>query len=141
MSTEPVAENGDSQMPSLPLPPGARGPLEPLPLGVPAPGLGDRLVIAEGVLIKAAGVADDVLDAFHRPAEAVRDPATKAAGELAGWESAAALRTSLKNWENQAKTVEGWLARISESLRASSHTYTGTEQGIEQQFSALRGLK
>ncbi|AQU66972.1 hypothetical protein [Streptomyces niveus] len=138
MSTEP---SSDAQLPDLPLPPGARGPLEPLPLGVPAPGFGDRLVIAEGVLIKAAGVADEVLDAFHGPAGSVREPAAKAAGELAGWESAAALRTSLKNWENQARTAEGWLARISESLRASSHAYTGTEQGIEQQFSALRGLK
>ncbi|WP_329076026.1 hypothetical protein [Streptomyces niveus] len=139
MSKDPSAESGDA--PLLPLPPGARGPLEPLPLGVPAPGLGDRLVIAEGVLVRAAGVADEVFDAFRGPAGSVREPAVKAAGELAGWESAAALRTSLKYWEDQARSAEGWLARISESLRASSHAYSGTDQGIEQQFSALRRLK
>ncbi|MEW1721849.1 hypothetical protein [Streptomyces sp. NPDC093109] len=141
MSTEPSAGNGDTQLPFLPLPPGAPGPLDPLPLGVLPPGMGTPLVVAEGVLTKAAGAADEVFDAFHGPAGSVREPAGPAAHELAGWESAAALRTSLKNWEDQTKAVEGWLARISGSLRASSHTYTGTDQAIEQRFSALRELK
>ncbi|MEE1804610.1 hypothetical protein PUR57_39045 [Streptomyces sp. JV176] len=140
MSTEKSAGDSGEELPFLPLPPGARGPLEPLPLGVAPPGIGTPLVIAEGVLTKAAGVADEVFDAFHGPAGSVREPAAKAVRELSGWESAAALRTSLKNWENQTKAAEGWLAKISESLRASSHDYTGTDQGIEQGFSALRGL-
>ncbi|MFD4139880.1 MULTISPECIES: hypothetical protein [unclassified Streptomyces] len=141
MSKETAGKGGDEPLPYLPLPPGARGPLDPPLLGAAPPGIGPRLAIAEGVLKKAAGVADEVFDAFHGPVTAVHTPATKAARELAGWDSSEALKTSLKNWEQQVKAAEGWLTRIAESLRGASHTYTGTDQGIEQQFSALRGLK
>lgn len=84
------------------------------------------------------GAADRIFDAFHGPARSVDEPTGKAARELAGWESAAALRTSLKNWQNQSKAAETWLTRIAESLRASSRTYASTEKGVEQQFSVLR---
>ncbi|MER7747671.1 hypothetical protein ABT013_20615 [Streptomyces bacillaris] len=130
--------NGNVPLPYAPLPPGARGPLDPPPLGAPPPGFGPQLVIAEGVLTKAAGAADRIFDAFHGPARSVDEPTGKAARELAGWESAAALRTSLKNWQNQSKAAETWLTRIAESLRASSRTYTSTEKGVGQQFSVLR---
>jgi hypothetical protein len=92
------------------------------------------------VLLKAAGVADEVFDAFHGPATSVHDAAVKAGRELEGWDSSAALKTSLKNWEQQVKAAEGWLVRIAESLRASSHAYKGTDQGIEYEFSSLRRL-
>lgn len=138
MSKE-TADRSGGPLPYLPLPPGARGPLDPPLLGSAPPGIGPPLVIAEGVLRKAAGVTDEVFDAFHDPAASVHDPATKATRELAGWDSSAALKTSLKSWEQQAKAAEGWLARIAESLRTSSHAYTGTNQGIEQQFNKLRG--
>ncbi|MFJ3087000.1 hypothetical protein [Streptomyces sp. NPDC086838] len=139
MSEDPAGEGASGSLPFLPLPPGARGPLDAPPLGVAPPGIGVPLVIAEGVLTKAAGVTDEVFDAFHEHAASVHEPATAAARELAGWDSAAALKTSLKNWEQQVKAAEGWLARISESLRASSRAYTGTNQGIEQQFNTVRG--
>ncbi|MET7872911.1 hypothetical protein [Streptomyces cyaneofuscatus] len=138
MSNDPGTANSDAPLPYAPLPPGARGPLDPPPLGAPPPGFGPQLVIAEGVLTKAAGAADHIFEAFHGPARSVDEPTGKAARELAGWESAAALRISLKNWQNQSKAAETWLARIAESLRASSHTYTSTDQGVEQQFSVLR---
>lgn len=151
MSQNSGAKSDDTPLPFLPLPPNARGPLDPPLLGAgpplggaPAlgtgPSFGPSLVIAEGVLTKAAGIADDVFDAFHGPAASVHTPATKAANELAGWESAKALKTSLENWEKQTKAAEGWLVRIAESLRSSSHGYTGTDQGVQQQFSALRGI-
>lgn len=139
MSNEPADNSGDGPLPYLPLPPGARGPLDPPLLGAAPPGIGTPLVIAEGVLMKAAGVTDEVFDAFHEPMESVREPAAKATRELADWDSGAALKTSLKNWEQQVKAAEGWLARIAESLRTSSRAYTGTNQGIEQQFNRLRG--
>ncbi|MFJ2025782.1 hypothetical protein ACIODW_18550 [Streptomyces sp. NPDC087897] len=138
MTREPAAGSGGEPLPYAPLPPGARGPLDPPPLGAPPPGFGPRLVIAEGILAKAAGAADRIFDDFHQPARSVDEPTGKAARELAGWESAAALRTSLKNWQNQSKAAEAWLTRIAESLRASSHTYTSTNQGVDQQFSVLR---
>ncbi|MDX2922604.1 MULTISPECIES: hypothetical protein [Streptomyces] len=138
MTKEPAAGTGDEPLPFAPLPPGARGPLDPPPLGTPPPGFGPRLVIAEGVLTKAAGVADKVFDDFRKPARSVDEPTAKAARELAGWESAAALRTSLKNWQNQSKAAETWLIRIAESLRASSQAYTSTSQAVGQQFSVLR---
>lgn len=70
--------------------------------------------------MKAAGVTDEAFDAFHEPVRSVHEPATKATRELADWYSSAALKTSLKGWEQQVTATEGWLARIAESLRTSS---------------------
>ncbi|WNI30196.1 hypothetical protein [Streptomyces sp. ITFR-6] len=101
MRKEPADNGGDAPLPYLPLTPGARGPLDPPLPGTAPPGLGAPPVIAEGVLLKAAGVTDEVFDAFHEPARSVNEPAGKATRELADWYSSAALKTSLKSWEQQ----------------------------------------
>ncbi|MFF3325193.1 hypothetical protein [Streptomyces sp. NPDC002889] len=80
------AKAGDEPLPYLPLPPCARGPLDPPLLGAAPPGIGPKLVIAEGVLKKAAGVADQVFDAFHGPAgSSVHGPVTSAVHRTVTW--------------------------------------------------------
>ena len=106
--------------PGLLVPPGQQG--------VPA---GPKLRIAESVLKKAAGSVDGIYDDFYKPAASLEEPAKKAVGGLANFETALALQLVHRQWERQAGTVAGWLAHIAESLRSTDHTYTTTDSGVD----------
>ncbi|MFI1101053.1 hypothetical protein [Streptomyces melanogenes] len=97
----------------------------------------DALRIAPGVLTAAAGRADEIHTAFTKPAAALEDPAQKASAAMDGWESAKAIRTAGTQWEKQAGTVAGWLARISESLRVGARDYHATDHAVDE---SLRGI-
>ncbi|GAB7103952.1 hypothetical protein JCM4814A_22660 [Streptomyces phaeofaciens JCM 4814] len=111
----------DDPPPGLLVPPGQQG--------VPA---GPKLRIAESVLKAAAGQVDGIYDDFYKPAATLEEPSLKAIGALAGFESARAVRLAHRQWERQAGTVTGWLAHIAESLRSADHTYTTTDQGVDE---------
>ncbi|WP_371649032.1 MULTISPECIES: WXG100 family type VII secretion target [unclassified Streptomyces] len=97
----------------------------------------DVLRIAPGVLTAAAGRADEIHTAFTKPAAALEDPAQKASAAMDGWESAKAIRTAGVQWEKQAGTVAGWLARISESLRVGSREYHTTDTAVDESLQCV----
>ncbi|MGW0766572.1 hypothetical protein [Streptomyces sp. NPDC002676] len=114
-----------------------RPPLQPDPPGLIKPpgksgGSGDRLKIAPSVLKTAAGHVDDIYDDFYKPAATLEEPSLKAVRELAGMESAPAIRLAHRQWERQAGTVTAWLAHIAESLRSTDHTYKSTDASVEE---------
>ncbi|PKV86227.1 WXG100 family type VII secretion target [Streptomyces sp. TLI_146] len=122
------------QGPSLQGPPLGGSPfLKPPVQGPPQ----DALRIAPGVLTAAAGRADEIHTDFTKPAAALEDPAQKASAAMDGWESAKAIRTAGTQWEKQAGTVAGWLARISESLRVGARDYHATDHAVDE---SLRGI-
>ncbi|WP_225838128.1 hypothetical protein [Streptomyces sp. NK08204] len=120
-----------------------RPPLQPDPPGViKPPGKsgrpGDRLKIAPSVLKTAAGHVDDIYDAFYKPAATLEEPALEAVRELAGMESAPAIRLAHRQWERQAGTVTAWLAHIAESLRSTDGTYKKTDAAVEESARQVR---
>ncbi|MFF9770766.1 hypothetical protein ACF1GT_30005 [Streptomyces sp. NPDC014636] len=104
----------------------------------PPAGSGDDLKIAPGVLKKAAGHADEIRDAFYKPAASLEEPARKAARALGTLESALAIQLAHRQWERQAGTVTAWLAHIAESLRSSDGTYTRTDVAVGLTANQLR---
>ncbi|MEV6549788.1 hypothetical protein AB0M57_13915 [Streptomyces sp. NPDC051597] len=132
---KPPLQGPSLQGPPLATTPDFRlGPYPPLsPSGPPQ----DMLRIAPGVLTAAAGRADEIHTAFTKPAAALEDPAQKASAAMDGWESAKAIRTAGTQWEKQAGTVAGWLARIAESLRVGAREYHTTDHAVDE---SLRGI-
>lgn len=128
------------QGPSVQGPPLAATPdfrLGPYPPLAPAGPPQDMLRIAPGVLTAAAGRADEIHTAFTKPAAALEDPAQKASAAMDGWESAKAIRTAGVQWEKQAGTVAGWLARISESLRTGARDYHTTDTAVDESLQCV----
>ncbi|MER5728997.1 WXG100 family type VII secretion target [Streptomyces sp. NPDC002138] len=117
------------QSPFLRPPSGPTGPLGP---NGQRPG--ERLKIEPSILNTAADRADEIHTAFTKPAAALETPAATASSTMAGWESAYAIQAAHRQWEQQAGTVAGWLAHISESLRAGARDYTKTDAAIEEAF-------
>ncbi|MET9700797.1 hypothetical protein ABZY31_28330 [Streptomyces sp. NPDC006529] len=99
---------------------------------------GERLKIAPSILNTAADRADEIHTAFTKPAAALEAPAATASNTMAGWESAYAIQAAHRQWEQQAGTVAGWLAHISESLRAGARDYIKTDAAIEEAFRGVR---
>ncbi|WP_143667185.1 hypothetical protein [Streptomyces sp. ms184] len=132
---------GQDQAPPLLRPPGQQTPYGPAfrgSPGAPAAPPGADLKIAPAVLTKAASRADEIYDAFYKPAASLEEAALKALGALQGWESHDAVRLAHRQWERQAGTVTAWLARISESLRAADSTYTKTDMAADEDMRQVR---
>ncbi|MDX3343562.1 MULTISPECIES: hypothetical protein [Streptomyces] len=132
---------GQDQAPPLLRPPGQQAPYGPgLPGSPGTPGTppGADLKIAPSVLSKAAGRADEIYDAFYKPAAGLEEAALKALAALQGWESHDAVRLAHRQWERQAGTVTAWLARIAESLRVADSTYTKTDMKVDEDMRQVR---
>lgn len=126
------------QGPSLQGPPlTAKPDFRPFPPVAPPGPPQDMLRIAPGVLTAAAGRADEIHTAFTKPAASLEDPVQKASAAMDGWDSAKAIRTAGKQWEKQAGTVAGWLARISESLRVGARDYHTTDTAVDESLQCV----